>query len=191
MLLGGLWHGAGWTFIVWGGMHGLMLIINYIWRYLATKLWRSPQSPSPLKFLQDLLGWLMTFLAVQWTWIFFRAETLQGGWAIASSTLGLNGFELPEKWPEVFEADAIVGWITVSILIAIALLAPNVQQWLGDRRVTLTAPRPERAIASPLSPILEKITWSPHPIWAIICGTLASASILNMTNIQEFLYFQF
>ena len=196
MLLGGLWHGAGWTFIVWGGIHGLMLIINYIWRYLENKLWRSPptsppQTQSPLKFLQNLIGWLITFLAVQWTWIFFRAETLQGGWAIASSALGLNGFDLPEDWPELLGTDAITGWITVSILLAIALLAPNIQQWLGDRRVTLTAPRPERAIAAPLNPILEKITWSPHPLWAIICGVMAVTAILNMTRLQEFLYFQF
>ncbi|MEM9771495.1 MAG: hypothetical protein AAF889_07860 [Cyanobacteria bacterium P01_D01_bin.73] len=128
---------------------------------------------------------------MQWTWIFFRAETLKGGWAIASSALGINGFDLPKKWPIVFGVDANMGWVTVGLMVVIALLAPNVQQWLGQYRVTLTAPRPERAITAPLNPLLRRITWSPHPVWAIMAGAMSVASILNMTRLEEFLYFQF
>lgn len=64
MLLGGLWHGAGWQFVCWGGVHGLLLIIAHGWRRLGGK---------PLPFL---LGWALTLGAVMLAWLLFRAPTL-------------------------------------------------------------------------------------------------------------------
>ncbi|WP_062385020.1 MBOAT family O-acyltransferase [Pseudomonas abietaniphila] len=64
MLLGGLWHGAGWQFILWGGIHGLFLVINHYWRHLSG--WRLPRP----------VGVVLTLLVVMLAWIPFRAETL-------------------------------------------------------------------------------------------------------------------
>lgn len=61
MLIIGLWHGAGWTFIFWGGMHGLLLMINHQWRRTGIAL------PKPI-------CWALTFFSVMLAWIFFRAE---------------------------------------------------------------------------------------------------------------------
>lgn len=61
MLLGGLWHGAGWTFVAWGGLHGLFICINHLWR--KTKI-----------NLPNWIGWILTFNVVNLAWIFFRAE---------------------------------------------------------------------------------------------------------------------
>lgn len=62
-LLGGLWHGASWMFIIWGGMHGLAVILHRVWQTL--------RRPMPMMF-----AWLLTFLFVNMSWVFFRAKTL-------------------------------------------------------------------------------------------------------------------
>jgi D-alanyl-lipoteichoic acid acyltransferase DltB (MBOAT superfamily) len=64
MLLGGLWHGAGWQFILWGGIHGVLLVINHYWRHLSP--WRLPR----------LLALPLTLLVVMLAWIPFRADSL-------------------------------------------------------------------------------------------------------------------
>ena len=66
MLLGGIWHGAKWTFLIWGGLHGLVLSIERIWRDIRPARW--PGLPTPI-------GILITFHIVVLGWIFFRAET--------------------------------------------------------------------------------------------------------------------
>jgi D-alanyl-lipoteichoic acid acyltransferase DltB (MBOAT superfamily) len=60
-LLGGLWHGAGWTFVFWGLLHGGALIAYSIWRKLGIRLWR-------------WFAWFLTFNFINISWIFFRAE---------------------------------------------------------------------------------------------------------------------
>ncbi|MGD8192330.1 MBOAT family O-acyltransferase [Brevibacillus ginsengisoli] len=64
MILGGLWHGAAWTFVVWGFMHGVALVVNHFWRSLGFKMhW--------------ILGRIFTFLFVVVAWVFFRADSFQ------------------------------------------------------------------------------------------------------------------
>jgi hypothetical protein len=60
-ILGGLWHGAGWTFIFWGVLHGVFLIIHRIWNKLGFKLW-------------TWLAWFITFNFINIAWVFFRAK---------------------------------------------------------------------------------------------------------------------
>jgi hypothetical protein len=72
MLLGGLWHGASWTFVVWGGLHGTYLLINHAWRAAA------PALPHPGRVVAALGTWLgaaLTFLGVVVAWVFFRSAT--------------------------------------------------------------------------------------------------------------------
>ena len=63
MLLGGLWHGAGWTFVIWGGLHGVALAANHLWRRAGAAM------PAPL-------GWIVTFLFVVAAFVIFRADTM-------------------------------------------------------------------------------------------------------------------
>ena len=62
-LVGGIWHGAGWTFIVWGSLHGIAMVVHRIWQKLNLKM-------------PNVLGWLVTFLFVNITWVFFKADNL-------------------------------------------------------------------------------------------------------------------
>lgn len=76
MLLAGLWHGAGWTFIFWGGLHGLYICINHLWRKSRYSL------PKPA-------GWLMTFLAVDIALVFFRAENFDMAFSLCCAMIGI------------------------------------------------------------------------------------------------------
>ncbi|MCX2979461.1 MBOAT family protein [Halieaceae bacterium IMCC14734] len=80
MLLGGLWHGAGWTFVIWGGLHGLALVVHRGWSSKVT--------------MPSWLGWIMLALFLAFTWVLFRAPDLTTAVAIWQSMLGLNGFDI-------------------------------------------------------------------------------------------------
>ncbi len=89
MLLGGLWHGAGWTFILWGGLHGFYLIINHGWRSIF-------KSKTQSKFISTF-SWFITFLAIVIAWVPFRAETIEGAKRMLSGMIGQNGISLPRQ----------------------------------------------------------------------------------------------
>lgn len=76
-LLGGLWHGAGWTFVVWGGLHGAALALHRVWRMTGLRL------PS-------LFAWLCTFLFINFTWVFFRAESLSDAYRVLKGMFSYN-----------------------------------------------------------------------------------------------------
>lgn len=74
MLIGGFWHGVGWTFIVWGSLHGLGLIVNHLWKEIAKKFTFNSQI---LAKIAPLAYWLITFIFITITWIFFNAISLE------------------------------------------------------------------------------------------------------------------
>jgi alginate O-acetyltransferase complex protein AlgI len=95
MLLGGLWHGANWTFVAWGGLHGLYLIINHGWRVMLRRsgIVVSP----PIAAVSRMASFLLTFGCVVIGWVVFRANTFDGARRILSGMSGANGFELPSQ----------------------------------------------------------------------------------------------
>src|SRR5260221_1900548 len=86
MLLGGLWHGAGWNFLVWGGLHGIYLCINH--------LWRGRRGSKPEVSIAGLMVkgacWAITFFAVVVAWVFFRAKTAAGAWQMLQGLFGVE-----------------------------------------------------------------------------------------------------
>lgn len=117
MFLGGLWHGAAWTFVFWGLLHGLYLAINHAWQKL--------KPPSPLPWLTDKIAWGLTLLAITIAWVFFRAEnfsaaiTIIKGMFMFSSESGFGRKIIPES-------NSVWQWI--GICAVIALFAPNTQE---------------------------------------------------------------
>ena len=87
MLLGGLWHGASWTFVVWGGLHGTYLAAE---RFLRTRF--AAWQPSPLALFAL---WLLTFALIQITWVFFRARTFDKAWLVLRGMFGVNPDAVP------------------------------------------------------------------------------------------------
>jgi alginate O-acetyltransferase complex protein AlgI len=94
MLLGGLWHGANWTFVAWGGVHGFYLVINHAWHAIRKALGSDLNKTS---FLGRMTGRVITFLAVTISWVMFRAETFTGAINIFEGMAGQHGFVLPAQ----------------------------------------------------------------------------------------------
>jgi D-alanyl-lipoteichoic acid acyltransferase DltB (MBOAT superfamily) len=201
MLLGGFWHGANWTFVVWGGLHALYLCVNHAWIGLCERL----PVLARLRRLPGyaLAGWALTFLCVVVAWVFFRATTLSGALAMLSGMAGLNGAEIPSALAPAIPAALhpvlaglgigfggasgsafVLGWAWVIALLAIAFLAPNSQQIMARAEPTLDNP-------AGLSPA-RLLAWRPSPGWAFALGVvlfLGLASVANRNS--EFLYWQF
>ncbi|MEQ9552998.1 MAG: MBOAT family protein [Coleofasciculus sp. G3-WIS-01] len=174
MLLGGLWHGAGWTYVIWGGLHGMYLSINHGWRKL--------NMPLP-----KLLGWVVTFIAVIMGWVLFRSRNLPEAVELIQTMVGINGVTLPgeaqgklsiltqfglqlKSWNDLAYLPQVNGSKALSLLVLIGLafcvtFLPNTQQ------------------------ILQKL--KPRWWWAVWVGILASFSLLSLNRVSEFLYFQF
>ncbi|MEZ6011346.1 MAG: MBOAT family O-acyltransferase [Hyphomonas sp.] len=92
MLLGGLWHGAAWTFVIWGGLHGAYLTVNHMFNSMVKGSgFETGLSSLPVRFL----GWALTFFAVCFAWIFFRAENLEAANNVVRGFLGFNGVNIP------------------------------------------------------------------------------------------------
>lgn len=81
-LLGGLWHGAGWTFVIWGALHGVAMVLHRFWSKLGIALWKP-------------LAWLITFMFINLTWVFFRATSFEDAWKVLKGMSGVSGVVLP------------------------------------------------------------------------------------------------
>jgi alginate O-acetyltransferase complex protein AlgI len=191
MLLGGLWHGAGWTFVIWGALHGSYLIANHGWQALVRG--RSTAGP-----LGRFLAWLVTFVAVVIGWVFFRAQDLPSALLMLKSMVG-GGWGLSPVLAGAVETGDISRWLSLlgfecsplSLLIAIELAlllvvtrAPNTQQLMWavydglDRKL-------------PTSPPASRIRWQPTGQWAALMAFAATWALLGLSGVSEFLYFQF
>ncbi len=183
MLLGGLWHGAGWTFVIWGGLHGFYLMVNHAWR--AFRKARG-KSVSEVGLTGRVLSTALTFLAVLVAWVFFRAETFDSAMLIIHSMFGLN----PQAGlgPQLFagRADTALRWFLALAVVVWAM--PNLPQWMDYRLPdedeidgrTAESTRPQSRWA------FRANVW-----WALFATTLLITAVLNLTKASEFLYFQF
>lgn len=198
MLLGGLWHGAGWTYVLWGGLHGLYLGINHAWRSLRTRLGSKPEVP--LSKSMHALSVLITFLAVVAAWVVFRSDNLRTAVALLKAMLGLNGFILPDAWllewggfgqwlsahgvsfgstNNLIISDAIIG---IGISLLIVWFTPNTQQIMAIFKPALDCPEGHKA---------KILLWQPTAMWAFYIFCLGFASIIMISAQSPFLYFQF
>ncbi|MBQ7882808.1 MAG: MBOAT family protein [Phascolarctobacterium sp.] len=114
MFLGGLWHGAGWTFIFWGVLHGVFICINHLWR--KTKI-----------VLPKFLCWLLTFNAVNLAWIFFRANSFESAMNIVKAMVDFEKLVVPHsnglgKYFEAFKNGSEIMFSTREIGIIILCL---------------------------------------------------------------------
>ena len=172
MLLGGLWHGANWTFLVWGGLHGIYLIINHLWHWLQYRLGYDQAKSS---IIGNLMGCFITFIAVVLAWVIFRAETLGAGISIIESMLGLNGYGFSGRFQ--------LSMIAKLLIIAWAL--PNTQQVMAKYE-------PALSVYDRVKPsILPWLEWRPNLVWMLFVLLLASQSLMKGDEVSEFLYFQF
>lgn len=195
MVLGGFWHGANWTFVVWGALHGFYLLVNHAWRSCKAALGFAGEGGWLARFCSVLL----TFLCVALAWVYFRADNLSHANTIVSAMFGANGVTLPYRWLEklgvlgawlasqgvtfqntsTFGGGTQLNWLLICALIT--WLAPNTQQLM-------------RGFAPALGVVDDAargLRWSLTWCWLSGVAALAVFGILSLTALSEFIYFQF
>lgn len=221
MLLGGLWHGAGWNFIIWGGLHGGYLTVNHQWRSVMKKAGHSLKA-SP--WWRNRLGQILTFLVVVVAWVFFRAETVQSAWLVLKGMAGQSGVTIPllvakklGPFQDVLAGlgvtfqrkgvmDFVLNYVAIALVLPIIFWMPNVPQFMGlyhwgetaSETVEETAsndrPKPHLTKSDrTLSRQRPRLKWSPSIPFGFLLGTLMF--IVTKTFLaapnSEFLYFNF
>lgn len=157
MLLGGLWHGASWTYIVWGGLHGLYLVVE---RFLKNIV---PESNVWSKLPIQIFFALLTFIAVSFAWVFFRANSFAQAFTIIQALLAVN-LGTPTIRIEYFYILLTFG-ITFIILVA---------HWIMRERS--------------LQQVIESMPW-----WlrSVVFAGMLIAIITCSGEDRAFIYFQF
>jgi hypothetical protein len=203
MCISGLWHGAGYGFVVWGLLNGIYITINHGWRLAAARLWRDRRSYNRL---MNPVGFLVTFVTVCVTMVFFRAPTITSAIDVLKGIIGLNGVGLPqellarlgplagtlhhigvygEAW-NIHDFMSAARWICLLLVIALAL--PNTLQIL-DRYEPALGVRPSStklAIGK-----IRILKWGPSIPWAIALSAMAAIAVVSLGGPSEFLYWQF
>ncbi|MFY9082347.1 MBOAT family protein, partial [Aliarcobacter butzleri] len=109
-LLGGLWHGAGWTFIIWGLLHGIALAIHRLWQSLGFRM-------------NKILAWFITFNFINITWIFFRAKDFESAMKVFGSMFSFDNvvFEIKKIFVNIGSNDSkeIIIWIIISFILVL------------------------------------------------------------------------
>jgi hypothetical protein len=176
MLLGGLWHGAGWTFIFWGGIHGLLLIINNLWLKFRILIGLG-FNLSP--WWTSWLARIVTFVILTMTWVIFRADNMTSAIAILKSMAGLNPY-IQEGINKIK-----IGEDRLLFYLFIIWFMPNTQQFVARAH-----PYWSKSVKC-IHSTWKVFQWQPNHWWATFIAFLAVLSILELTKIQEFVYFQF
>ncbi|NEQ35659.1 MAG: MBOAT family protein [Okeania sp. SIO3I5] len=206
MLLGGLWHGAGWTFVFWGGLHGVYLIINHQWHSFRRSL---GHDLNKIHWWGRILGCWLTFMAVVVAWIFFRAENMEAAFNILRGISGANGIVFPERLADMLGIKFILShlgvtfkiggvtrllstYIDLIFLLTIAWLFPNTQEWMAQYQPVL---KTEQKLDNSQGTynFWRKLQWQPTLPFALIVGSLIFFSLKTFLSakVSEFLYFNF
>ncbi|MGD1912693.1 MAG: MBOAT family O-acyltransferase, partial [Rivularia sp. (in: cyanobacteria)] len=206
MLLGGLWHGAGWTFVFWGGLHGTYLIINHQWRSLRKRLGHDLKNTN---WFDRGCGWLLTFIAVVIGWVFFRAENMGAAFVIVKGMIGFNGISVgealsgklgflqnlniqPNGWLPIIATKPTDVILFIPFLLIIAWFTPNTQEWMERHNPVLNHNVANKSLTDNTY-FWKTIRWEPSNVYALIVSALILIVLKMILDApeSEFLYFNF
>jgi D-alanyl-lipoteichoic acid acyltransferase DltB (MBOAT superfamily) len=168
MLIAGLWHGAALTYVVFGALHGLGLIVNHLWKKTRRKV-------------PGFLAWLATFVYINAAFVFFRATDVQAALRMLRAMVGLEGIMLPaplEPWLGFFGRLGLrfgVGALGVETLY----------------KAFFTLLVGALILAQKTNSELLRRSFRPSLRSAALAGALLAYSVLHFTSVREFLYFNF
>jgi D-alanyl-lipoteichoic acid acyltransferase DltB (MBOAT superfamily) len=180
MGLGGLWHGAAWTFVLWGLFHGAGLAINHGWRSFWSKYGpeRPAWCPAPLSAWS---GRILTLVFVIVGWVLFRSADLPTARHLLVAMFGAGPGPIAGS-PFLVQAKI---WTSYAGLLAFVWWLPNTVEIMG-RAASLPGPAADGTSAS-----RGWWRWQLTPRWACLAGLLLAFSLLGLSRAGEFLYYNF
>jgi len=177
MLLGGLWHGASWTFVIWGGLHGAYLVVNHGWQFLRETLgWKGSSGAAGV--LARGAGVALTLLCVMVGWVFFRAPDLESATGILESMFGLSGGSTLSALAGYSQGS--LTWIVGFSLIA--LFGRNSQELIDGHLTRWLDRRSSGAWYAELLAV---------KVGALCVGVVLMAIAAASRTVTEFIYFNF
>jgi alginate O-acetyltransferase complex protein AlgI len=165
MVLGGLWHGAAWTFVAWGALHGVYLCINHAWSNYG------PAVAPRFARLANAAASILTFLAVVVAWVFFRSDSMSTAWLVLAKMADLTHIALGRG--------EIANAAFIALYAAIVWLAPNTQQIMGYDHA-------KRTVGEGL-----RTTWLRRPGFLYASAVVLAFGVLGISQHSEFIYFRF
>jgi D-alanyl-lipoteichoic acid acyltransferase DltB (MBOAT superfamily) len=172
MFVAGIWHGAGWVFVVYGVIHGVAIAINNGWRQF-----------SPIT-LPPVIGWMLTMSVVVSGLVIFRAADVSTALTILAAM-----WAIPTTAPDIS-----LGMVTtvysgvvpvIAILGAVVLLLPNSHEILSAEKIVISDQIPALTIKH------RMLSWRPTAGWAFATATLIVIGFANIGSKSSFLYYQF
>ena len=173
-VLGGLWHGASWMFVIWGALHGAAMIVHRAWSQLGIGLPR-------------WIAWLLTFNFVNLAWVFFRARDMADAKRVLEGMAGMHGAVLPPVFGDWLPQLKSLG-ISFGPILRQGNDDFQMMLWLVAAFVIVLAFRNSNQLA-PYTGGARAI----RPAWAVLCGLMASVSLVGIlaSKYSEFIYFNF
>lgn len=179
MLIGGLWHGAGWGFVIWGGLHGLFLVVNHLWRQ------HRPAAPGRRTGRAGaIFSGALTFFAVTLAWAFFRASDLDAALQLLHAAAGGHGIAMPQSLGERLGIAVGAGGMFPNELTqdkpmwVACVFGAAVLAFAGRPATELSGAEPGKAVPVPRRNF-------------VLAGVLMGVALLSLTDNSPFLYFQF
>ena len=161
MFIAGAWHGAGWNYIIFGSLHGLGLVLNHTWKRYHLWMWKP-------------IGYILTLGLVSVTFVFFRAESVVDALQVLYAMIGGNGLSVPHR-----VADIVNRYLGMVVAV-----------WWSDVPKQTLILALLLVIFCPNSNELVK-RLKPNRKYAVVLGILLVLGVLSLSQITEFLYFQF
>ena len=202
MFISGVWHGAGWQFVVFGLLHGFYLVVAHGWRaFKVRRGWKLDSDHA----LHRGAAVLLTFLCVVVAMVFFRAANVSTALTILAGMVGLNGFVVDPVTAQLPGIAALVSALGVPVeplevfqprwaffiaaLLVFVWTLPNTQEWMRHYRTALNW-RPRQ---SGVEKRLPFVAWRPVPAMGILVGVIGffALAVAMSAAPTEFLYFQF
>jgi alginate O-acetyltransferase complex protein AlgI len=195
MLLGGIWHGAAWTFALWGALHGFMLIIHRLWQ---------GDTKAPRRSLPGWTARVLTFVCVALAWVPFRSPDMHSTLSIYGGLLGRNGIVLPEPFARQIGAlPGMADWIHIGALgledpgkLALWLIGlmlvvsflPTTHEWTAGWNPALSTKGYPATSAPEKAPFFS---WQPNARYGFAAAVALFVCVVKLNDVSPFIYFQF
>jgi hypothetical protein len=177
MAIGGLWHGAAWTFVLWGLFHGVCLAVNHLWQ----AVWASGRQRLPLpSWMTTWSARAFTFLLVVIGWVLFRAANFHAAQHLLAAMFHLGAAPAAGA-PDLLKSKT---WFWLAGLVAFVWLLPNTGEILNEHQ-------PYPAVFQQGQAAGRWGRWRMSAAWACLAALLLGVAVLSLSRAGEFLYYNF